>query len=76
MVNVQHFMGMCELELKEARINAVFCEEGGVRPRLGDAPVIEHEDGIGIGDGGEAMGDDERGASVHEAGEGLLDEGI
>ena len=45
-----------------------------VAPQLGDAAVVDHDDAVGVAHGREAVGDDEGGASVHQVGEGLLDE--
>ena len=40
---------------------------------LDDAAVVDDEDAVGIGDCGQAMGDDQRGAAGRELGERLLD---
>ena len=38
-----------------------------VRARFHDAALVEHIQRVGIGDGGEAMGDDDGGAILHQA---------
>ncbi len=43
-------------------------------PLLDDGPVVHHQDGVRPADGGEAVGDDEAGAILHQLGHGLLDE--
>ena len=40
---------------------------------LGDAAVLEHDDPAGLADGGEAMGDHDRGAPGEQPAQGLLD---
>src|ERR1039458_10248547 len=40
---------------------------------LGDAPVLEHDDPSGLADGGEAVGDHDRGAPREQAAHALLD---
>ena len=48
--------------------------EFGVGSRLDDAALVDDEDAVGVADGGEAVGDEEGGSSLHEGFEGLLDE--
>ena len=37
-----------------------------MRALLDDAPALHHQDAVGVDDGGEAMGDDERRAARHQ----------
>ena len=39
---------------------------------FGDAAFIQHDDAIGILDGGQPMGNDQRGASLHQCGQLML----
>ena len=41
-----------------------------------DATVAEDDDAVEAGDGGEAVGDDDGSATLHEVGEGVLDVGF
>src|SRR5207302_2644332 len=61
------------LPLPQAPIGAVGREQLGVAPRLDDAPVVEHDEAIHAGDGGEAVGDGYDGASAHQLAELFLD---
>ena len=44
-----------------------------MRAGLDDAPAVEHDDGIGVDNGGQAVGDDQDGAVRGEGGQRLLD---
>ena len=50
---------------------------GRIQFRVGsgfdDATVLDYEDFVGVGNGGEAVGDDERGAVLKEASQRALD---
>ena len=45
-----------------------------VGPGFGDDAVIDHHDPVTIPDGGEAVGDDERGPALQQGFDALLDE--
>ncbi len=45
-----------------------------VRAHLGDLPVVDEDDAVGALDGGQPVGDDEAGASLHQSIHPLLDE--
>ena len=47
-------------------------EEGFMRAAFDDFTVVEDEDLIRLSDGAQAMGDDEAGAALHQAGKGEL----
>ena len=47
-----------------------------MRSLLDDPTLGEDEDTVGVADGGEAVGDDEGGATLHEALEGFVDEAL
>ena len=57
----------------QARIDAVVLEQLLVRALLHYAVPCQHHDAVGMSDGGEAVGDHQRGAAVRELGERLLD---
>ena len=45
-------------------VEAAAREQLGVPARLDDAAVVEHDDEVGLTDGREAVGDDDRGAAL------------
>ena len=45
-----------------------------VGPHLGDAAAVDHHDAVGVLHGGQAMGDDEDRAPLHQLGQRLLDQ--
>src|SRR6185312_16986004 len=49
-------------------------EQGGMGAALDDAAGFDHEDLLSGADGGEAMGDDERGAAAEQMGQALLNQ--
>jgi coenzyme F420-dependent glucose-6-phosphate dehydrogenase len=53
------YVGAAELGVVEGGVGAVGGDELVVAALLDDAPVLHHQDEIGIADGGEAMGDHE-----------------
>ena len=72
-------VALLELQRGESRIQPVGGEQPGVRALGDDAPLVEHDDARHPLDGGQAMRDDERGASAlaaagHEIGEPALHE--
>jgi hypothetical protein len=60
----------------EVEVSAVELVELVVGAAFDDATVFDDEDLVGLADGGEAVGDDEGGASLHEEVEAGLDEGF
>src|SRR5678816_3647488 len=56
-----------ELELIETPVDALACHELGVGAVLGEPAALEHEDLVGVTNGGETVCDDERGASLEKA---------
>ena len=58
----------------ELGIEAVLGEEIGVGALFDDAALVEDVDAVGIADGGEAVGDDDGAAVLHEGVEGFLNE--
>ena len=50
------------LAFVEVAVGSVVLEQVRVQARLDDPAVLEHEDAVGVADGGEAMGDDEDGS--------------
>ena len=57
----------------ELVIAALEGEEVVVVAALDDLAVFQHHDGVGVSDGGEAVGDDEGGAVLHQVVHALLD---
>ena len=55
------------------RRDAVEGKELGVGAALGDGTVVEDDDLVGVGDGGEAVCDVDGGASGRDAGKSVLD---
>src|SRR5439155_18013028 len=47
----------------EPGVASLLCEKLVVRPTLDDAPLVQHDDEVGVADGGEAVRDDQAGAS-------------
>src|SRR5437879_2326270 len=60
------------LERVEAAIEAVLRDQLVVTADLGDAPLVNDDDAVGVAHGGQAMRDDEHGAAAHEVGQRLL----
>lgn len=50
----------------ELGIQSGFCQQLGVVALFNNAAMIKHYDQIGIADGGEAVGDDQRRTAVHQ----------
>ena len=48
------------LSFDHVAVEAVVGHEFCVRAELDDSAMIEHDDDVGVGDGAEPMGDDER----------------
>ena len=65
-----------ELAVIKAGVEAVLGEEGGVVALFDDLALIQDVDAVGAANGAETVGDDDGGASVEEAFEGLLDLGF
>src|SRR5690606_19614907 len=65
---------LVELEGGEAGVEAAAGNELVVRAVLHDPPLVEDQDTVRVADGGEAVGDDERGAAFEEPGQRLLHE--
>ena len=65
-----------ELGLVQAHIGPAHLQQFVVRARFDDAARLHHEDGVGVADGGEPVGDDEAGAAGAQVGHGVLDEGL
>src|SRR3546814_16279760 len=61
-----------ELQRGEARVEAAGCRQLAVAAALDQAALVDHQDAVGLQHGGEAVGDDQRRASGHEAVERLL----
>ena len=66
--------GVVELQPGEAGVEAALGHQRVVRALLDDAAVVHHDDPVGAADGGEAVGDDDRRAVVHQPLERLLDQ--
>jgi len=64
------------LAVVEIAVAAVEVVEGLVSSSLDDVALLDDQDLVGAADGGEAVGDDEGGASLHEVAEAALDEGF
>lgn len=56
----------------ESSVNSVAGEQRVMRAAFDNFTVVEDEHLIGLTDGAQAMGDDEAGATLHQAGEGEL----
>src|SRR5688500_9006363 len=56
-----------ELQLGQAAVEAAPAHQIGVPAFLDDAAVVHHQNATGALHGGEAMGDDEGGATLREA---------
>ena len=61
-----------ELQPREAGVEPVLGDEFGVGSLLDDSSVLHHQDPVGGQNGGEAVGDDQRGAALHQPVERLL----
>jgi hypothetical protein len=57
----------------QPRVVAVQGQQLGVRAALDDAALVHHQDDVGALDGGQAVGDHQRGAAAHDAVERGLD---
>src|SRR5215217_8246996 len=62
-----------ELRGMEAAVDATGGDQLVVAPFLGDACFVDDNDAVGVLDGGQAVGDDQRGAALGQFHEGLLD---
>ena len=60
------------MHINQAAIEAVLCNELVVGAALDDNAVVHDDNEVGMADGGEAVGNDDAGASLHELVEGLL----
>ena len=60
------------LDLHEASVDAVGGQQFGVRALLHELAAVEGQDPVGIAEGGEPVGDGDRGATLDEHGERLL----
>ncbi len=58
----------------QALVEAVHGDQLRVSAHFADGLVLQHHDLVGVADGGEAVGDDDGGAALHQAFQGLLDE--
>src|SRR5205085_7173799 len=63
-----------ELLLVEARVQPTLLEELAMGSLLDEPAPVHHEDDVGREDGGEAVGDGDRGPSRHQGAEGFLDQ--
>ena len=64
---------LMELRMIQRAVEAAVCNELVVIALLDDVAVLEHQNGIGILNGREAMGDDEACTSLHQRIHSLLD---
>src|SRR5688572_22176222 len=60
------------LQRVETPVESVVGEQLVVTASLGDLPLVDHDDAVGVAHGGQTVGDDEHGAAAHEIGESLL----
>ncbi len=78
--NYEYRNDLYRLALELAQVQVVvetfFIQQFLVGALLDDLAVIDHQDVVGIPDGAQAVGDDEAGASGHQAQQGLLDAGL
>ena len=58
----------------QAVIGAAARHQLGVAAGLGDAAFVDHQNAVGVDHAGQAVGEDQRGASPHQAVERLLDD--
>ena len=58
----------------ELVVSSLLCKQIVVVAALDDLTVLQHHDGVGVADGGEAVGYHEGGAALHERIHSLLDE--
>ena len=56
------------------RIKTVICNQNFVCPLFHDASGLDDIDPVGATDGGQAVGDDQRGAAAHQPGQCILDQ--
>src|SRR5690242_6109360 len=63
-----------ELLPVQARVDAAVREQLGVGASLDDSPAVDDEDDVRRQDGGQAVGDGQRGAASHQRTEGFLDQ--
>lgn len=64
------------LHAPQAGINTAGCDQVIVTALLDELTVFQDEDAVGVADGGQAMGDDNGGASYRNLLERALDEGL
>ena len=64
----------CDLQGVEFGVNAIEGKQLLVRPALPDPPVMHDHDAVGILNGGQTVRDHDAGASLHQPGNGLLDQ--
>src|SRR5690606_21903438 len=57
---------VAELHLVQAAVDPVLGQQLGVGPLLHQFAVFQHQHLVGVLDGGQAMGDDQRGAVRHQ----------
>ncbi len=55
-----------ELQFGEARVQAAASDQALMRALLGEPAAVEHQDAVGVDHGRQPMGDDERGAALHD----------
>ena len=60
----------------QAGIGAAAGDQRLVRPGLGDAARLHHDDQVGVADGGEPVGDDEGRAALHQPRDGVLHQAL
>src|SRR5262245_38046504 len=59
----RRLLPLFELQLVQLRVHPLRLEQLAVASLLDDLPVMEDDDAVGALDGGEAVGDDDRGAA-------------
>jgi hypothetical protein len=62
------------LKAMKTRVESLLCQQVLGRPCLDDSSVLERHNPVGVADGGQPMGDEERGAAFHEPSQRLQQE--
>ena len=65
--------GLAHLFRHQGGVDATLAQQRVMRAALGHAAIVQHQDAIAADDAGKPVGEDERGAALHQPVEGRLD---
>src|SRR6185437_6666640 len=65
-----------ELQVVQAAISAQVAHQILVGANIGDNPIFQHHDAVGMAHGGKAVSDDNNGAAAHQVAQGGLHQGL